>query len=85
LQVSDILNLENSELKERHFDVCVDKGTYDAISLNPEDAKTCREVYKKYLAKLLNTAGIFALASCNWTIDELKEFFESGTLFYLSR
>ena len=73
----DILDLENSKLKGKRFDVCVDKGTYDAISLNPENAKKCRELYKEYLAQLLNTDGIFALASCNWTIDELKEFFKS--------
>lgn len=75
--VIDILDLENSALKGRHFDVCIDKGTYDAISLNPKNSKHCRELYKKSLCQLLNTNGVFALASCNWTLDELKDFFKS--------
>ena len=72
------MDLENSALEKEHFDVCIDKGTYDAISLNPHNSKHCRELYKTSLCQLLNRNGLFALSSCNWTLDELNEFFRSG-------
>ena len=58
--------------------MCIDKGTYDAISLNPDNSKRCRELYKTALCQLLKRNGLIALSSCNWTLDELKEFFRSG-------
>lgn len=75
--VVDILNLDSSSLKGRYFDVCIDKGTYDAISLNPDNANNCRLRYKQSVCELLKKNGVFALASCNWTLQELTEFFSS--------
>lgn len=60
----------------KKFDVCLDKGTYDAISLNPEDAKGCRVKYIDNVFSLLAAGGLFIICSCNWTKTELLEQFK---------
>ena len=56
------------------FKVCTDKGTYDAISLMPGGSQTeARNKYLRNVASLLESFGVFILASCNWTSVELKE------------
>ncbi|XP_031571768.1 EEF1A lysine methyltransferase 2-like [Actinia tenebrosa] len=72
----DILNLSNSSLSGHTFDVCLDKGTYDAISLNPQDSTRCRALYIKAVACLLPENGFFIITSCNWTKSELVEQFK---------
>ena len=60
------------------IDVVLDKGTYDAISLSPNEAKTKRKAYNESVLKLLKKDGLFIIVSCNWTQDELKDQFSSG-------
>ena len=70
-----------SEIQEilgrKSFDVCFDKGTYDAISLCPEAAKFKREKYIENVAELLksssNSKTYLIITSCNWTKAELEE------------
>ena len=59
------------------YDVCFDKGTYDAISLDPEDSKTKRVKYIENVARLLKPNGLLVITSCNWTEKELPEHFKS--------
>ena len=54
------------------------KGTYDAISLNPEDAKGKRLKYIETLDKVLSDKGHFVITSCNWTQEELVRDFGVG-------
>lgn len=73
-KVADLLASDLSELG--NFDVCHDKGTYDAIGLM-ENATEKREIYTKNVANLLspvNTAR-FIITSCNFTEEELEESF----------
>uniref|UniRef100_A0A2M4AX98 Protein-lysine N-methyltransferase n=1 Tax=Anopheles triannulatus TaxID=58253 RepID=A0A2M4AX98_9DIPT len=58
------------------FKVVHDKGTYDAISLHPEDSKTMRSQYIASVHRMLRDDGIFVLTSCNWTESELVKSFE---------
>ncbi|XP_052861015.1 EEF1A lysine methyltransferase 2 [Anopheles cruzii] len=58
------------------FKVVHDKGTYDAISLHPDDAKTMRQRYINNVQRLLRQDGLFILTSCNWTESELIQSFE---------
>lgn len=58
------------------YDVLIDKGTYDAISLNPNNSKGSRHKYITNVAKLLSDEGIFILTSCNWTENELTLQFD---------
>ncbi|XP_058067115.1 EEF1A lysine methyltransferase 2 [Anopheles bellator] len=58
------------------FKVVHDKGTYDAISLHPDDAKTMRQRYITNVNQLLRQDGLFILTSCNWTESELIQSFE---------
>ncbi|XP_060097431.1 EEF1A lysine methyltransferase 2 [Heteronotia binoei] len=72
LQVEDILN-PSDELSGFH--VCIDKGTFDAISLNPENAAEKQKHYVKSLHRILRPGGLFLITSCNWTKEELLNEF----------
>ena len=61
----------------RHYDVILDKGTYDAISLNPENALEQRKQYITNVHAMLKDGGLLFITSCNWTEDQLKEQFKS--------
>ena len=66
----------SGELKD--FDVCVDKGTFDAISLNPENTSEVRTLYVQALRGALKEGGYFVLTSCNWTKEQLLQRFSTG-------
>ncbi|XP_054885479.1 EEF1A lysine methyltransferase 2 [Poeciliopsis prolifica] len=63
------------------FDVCIDKGTFDAISLNPDNNKEGKKLYVHTLRDALKDGGIFAITSCNWTKEQLLERFCEGFEF----
>lgn len=63
---------------ESKYKVCLDKGTYDAISLDPEDAKSKRLSYIKNSSELLEDDGLLIITSCNWTDVELTQHFNSN-------
>lgn len=70
------------------FDVVLDKGTFDAISLSSElDAQGRRlnEGYKESLLRLMKKGGLFVITSCNWTEKELRDWFEGGGLKWEGR
>ena len=78
-QVCDILNTESGGLcSDQKFDVCLDKGTYDAISLNPDDATGCQAKYINNVSCLLASDGVFIICSCNWTKPELLAQFSNS-------
>uniref|UniRef100_A0A3P8SDS9 EEF1A lysine methyltransferase 2 n=1 Tax=Amphiprion percula TaxID=161767 RepID=A0A3P8SDS9_AMPPE len=74
----DFLNCQG-ELKG--FDVCIDKGTFDAISLNPDNTKEGKKLYLEALKVALKDKGFFAITSCNWTKEQLLERFSEGFEF----
>ncbi|XP_032985746.1 EEF1A lysine methyltransferase 2 isoform X1 [Rhinolophus ferrumequinum] len=79
LKVEDFLNLST---KLSGFHICIDKGTFDAISLNPDNAIEKRKQYVKSLSRVLKVKGFFLITSCNWTKEELlNEFSEGFELF----
>ncbi|RBA13149.1 hypothetical protein FPRO05_13792 [Fusarium proliferatum] len=72
---SPVLNGEQIE----GWDVVLDKGTFDAISLSDEkDAQGRRlcECYRERVLPLVRKGGIFLVTSCNWTETELRGWFE---------
>jgi SAM-dependent methyltransferase len=63
------------------FDVVLDKGTFDAVSLSENVWKGGREVldgYGRRVTRLVRRGGLFLITSCNWTEKELSEIFETG-------
>ncbi|XP_034632860.1 EEF1A lysine methyltransferase 2 isoform X4 [Trachemys scripta elegans] len=60
------------------FQICIDKGTFDAISLNPDNAAEKRKQYVKSLCTVLKMEGFFLITSCNWTKEELLNEFREG-------
>jgi hypothetical protein len=67
------------------FDVCFDKGTYDAISLCPDNATSKRQKYIENVAEILgppeDKRKFLILTSCNWTENELDEQFQERKIF----
>ncbi|KAK6534180.1 hypothetical protein TWF281_005513 [Arthrobotrys megalospora] len=65
--------------EEGGFDVILDKGTFDAISLSDEvvddgSGRRIYEVYPENVARWLKPeGGIMLITSCNWTEEELVE------------
>ncbi|CAB3238112.1 unnamed protein product [Arctia plantaginis] len=71
-----VFNITEDSVEELgKFGIVHDKGTYDAIGLNPEDPKTHREKYINQVTQLLDDDGMFIITSCNWTEDELIKHF----------
>lgn len=65
--------------EEGGFDVVLDKGTYDAISLSEETLEDGRRVYEDYprkVAEVVKKGGLLVITSCNWTVEELREKFK---------
>ena len=78
-------NTDSSILKGREFDVCLDKGTYDAISMHPGDADMQRAMYIQSLSKLLKDDSLFIIASSDWTKEDLIKHFNPGWLHHCCR
>lgn len=71
--------------REGGFDLVLDKGTFDAISLSSEtvteaDGKRLCEVYPAIVASMVRPGGFFLITSCNWTQDEVIRWFTTGDL-----
>lgn len=63
------------------FDVVLDKGTFDAISLSGATDAAGRRICEGYKARvlpLLAVGGLFLITSCNWTEEELRGWFVGG-------
>ncbi|PHH79192.1 hypothetical protein CDD83_3892 [Cordyceps sp. RAO-2017] len=62
----------------RGWDVALDKGTFDAVSLSGgrdgDGGRLC-EGYAARVRDLVRPGGLFLLTSCNWTADELVRWF----------
>lgn len=51
-------------------------GTYDAISLHPDNSKEKRMTYIDNLYKITENDGLMIITSCNWTESELENAFK---------
>jgi len=66
------------------FDLVLDKGTFDAISLSSDTievgGKTLRvhEIFPRIAISLLGPRGFFLITSCNWTEEEVIRWFTTG-------
>lgn len=61
------------------FDLILDKGTFDAISLSHIEPDTQAphpsSIYPTRVVNLLSAGGFLLVTSCNWTEDELIDWF----------
>lgn len=65
------------------FDIVLDKGTFDAVSLSGEttasaNTRICHQ-YPIIASKLVRLGGYLIVTSCNWTEDELVHWFTTAT------
>ncbi|XP_055912226.1 EEF1A lysine methyltransferase 2 [Eupeodes corollae] len=82
-QVADLLDVADCQ-KLGKFNVIHDKGTYDAISLNPENPKEKREAYLDCVRNMMDEDAFFIITSCNWTEEELVLSFSEKFIKFCS-
>ena len=77
--VWDILNgrgEEGEELELGQWDIVLDKGTFDAVSLS--GVAGAEERYVRRVEELVKKEGMLLVTSCNWTDAEITHWFEAG-------
>lgn len=70
------------------WDVVLDKGTFDAISLSEKRDNQGRRIcegYKERVVRLVRPGGLFLVTSCNWTEEELEGWFGQGGFVKVGR
>ena len=77
----DVLNgpFDGITIPAAGWDLVLDKGTFDAVSLSGERDEQGRRICEGYgerVIQLLRNGGKFLVTSCNWTEPELKAWFE---------
>ena len=81
-QVLDVINECNQN--QQFYDLILDKGTFDAISLASfQDYKVSEVpsvIYVKNVATMIKQSGFLLITSCNWTeselLDKFSQYFE---------
>ena len=84
----DILRSSPKEEWKEGWDVVLDKGTFDAISLSDEVDEAGRRVcegYREKVERLVKKSGWLVITSCNWTEEELRGWFGVGALEFAGR
>lgn len=67
------------------FDLVLDKGTFDAVSLSAETMEVngselrIVEVYPSKVAQMVKSGGFLLITSVNWTEDEVVRWFTANT------
>ncbi|XP_062621656.1 uncharacterized protein LOC134283224 [Saccostrea cucullata] len=78
-QVADLIAagcMQKYTCLTRQYKIVIDKGTYDAISLIPDSEVEARQAYLKTVKHLVDEDRIFVITSCNWTKEQLLQFFK---------
>ena len=81
--VWDVMRMAPREEWVEGFDVVLDKGTFDAVSLSgevDEEGRRICGVYRERVERLVKRGGYVLVTSCNWTENELAEWFAGGDL-----
>jgi SAM-dependent methyltransferase len=72
----DLLQERPGDWLSNGFDVVLDKGTFDAISLMAHDnapEHPC-QIYREKVTPLIKPGGFLFVTSCNWTKQELLQW-----------
>ncbi|EGG13891.1 hypothetical protein DFA_11652 [Cavenderia fasciculata] len=69
-------DIRNSKIEKDAFDVVLDKGTFDAMSLS-EDKVQAKEDYRSHILTILKPGGHFVITSCNYTEQEILAYFSN--------
>lgn len=76
--------IENTYPNMDGFDLVLDKGTFDAISLSSDTIDVggnivrVHEAFPRIAISLIRPQGFFLITSCNWTEEEVIRWFTTG-------
>ena len=68
----------------KQYDLVIDKGTFDAITLMEDFGPLVRERYINATRQLLKDDGLFLIATCNWTQEEIIQHMETSKNYILN-
>ncbi|KAK6434977.1 Protein-lysine N-methyltransferase efm4 [Oleoguttula sp. CCFEE 5521] len=76
----DVLTQPPGDWFGEDFEIVLDKGTFDAISLMPREHGTepVSEVYRRRVEGLVKSSGVVVVTSCNWTKEEVCGWLAQG-------
>lgn len=77
LETVDVLSDTERFDEMKQYDLVIDKGTFDAITLMEDFSHLIRERYLSATIQLLKDDGLFVIATCNWTQDEIIQHMET--------
>ncbi|KAL4226437.1 Methyltransferase-like protein 10 [Mactra antiquata] len=66
----------------KQYKLVLDKGTYDAISLMPDDSISPRKQYLQTVKDVMTEGSLYSITSCNWTKDQLIDFFKEDFVLH---
>lgn len=66
--------------ESRQWDVILDKGTFDAVSLGQYEQldQPASRLYPVKVASLMKVGGLLLITSCNFTEQEIRNLFETA-------
>jgi len=73
----DLLSDAADNIGHQKYNLLLDKGTYDAISLMEDFGPTLRQRYLSTTSEMLEEDGLFLIATCNWTREEIIKHMEN--------
>jgi len=79
-QVDDILNTKITD----RYHIVMDKGTFDVVSLFPEPLEPMKKYSQAVFNLLDSDPSYFIITSCNFTHQELLDFFQEQGFCYFS-
>ena len=81
----DLLDNKQTTKLGKKFNLVLDKGTFDAISLmkrTDEMADTPSSIYVQQVNQIMDKGSILLITSCNWTEEELVKRFSKYFSFH---
>lgn len=82
-QTLDILNTAADRVGDTKYNLLLDKGTFDAISLMEDFGSTIQQQYLTATSEMLEENGLFLIATCNWTREEIIKHMEKCNMIFL--
>jgi EEF1A lysine methyltransferase 2 len=78
------------QVERNSWDLIYDKGTFDAVSLCPNDGEMhernleMENLYAKCCFEALKPGGKLMICSCNWTVEELQTKFKQQGFSFIT-
>ncbi|KAJ1964643.1 Protein-lysine N-methyltransferase efm4, partial [Dispira parvispora] len=83
-EVEQLIASTSTPTSSSQWDLALDKGTFDAISLADGSSEATQDPKRQYveaICDLLQDNGTLLITSCNWTQEELVKLFQPNLVY----